>query len=205
MICAGCHGSISGLRADVLRRPDVVTSASKVWATWDPEKHEKKLPLNHGIVAKSLSGVDFLHDIQPIVDNKCSSCHSGSQPAAGLSLTSKPTRYYTDAYESLMQLEDPASGNYGRKRYVDERNALAINSYLIEKLYGRELRAPSQLSGEFPHPGQDPLTDKERLTFVRWIDIGAPFKGFIPVSPKTETKEARGGQKSAKESDSSQN
>ena len=191
MMCAGCHGSTSGRREDVLRRPDIVTSASKVWATWDAEKQKKKVPINYQRVTKSLSGVDFVRDIQPILDRKCSSCHSGAEPAAGLSLTAKPTRYYTDAYETLMQLDDSDSGNYGQKAYVDERNAQAINSYLIEKLYGRELKAPRELEGDIPHPREDPLTDQERLIFSRWIDIGAPFKGFVRSSAVGETKEAR--------------
>jgi hypothetical protein len=183
-ICGGCHGSITGQRSDVLRRPDAVTSASKVSATWDTEKRKKKLPLNHGIVAKLLSGVDFVHDVQPILNKKCATagCHGGSNPAAGLSLTDKPTRHYNDAYESLMQLEDPASGDYTRKKYVDERNALAIRSYLIEKLYGREMKAPRPLKGESPHPKNNPLTEEEKLTLVRWVDIGAPFKGFVPTA-----------------------
>jgi hypothetical protein len=182
MICGGCHGGISGRRSDVLRRPDAITSASKVFATWDPQERKKKLPLNHGIVSELFRGVDFLHDIQPILDRKCASsgCHAGSRPAAGLSLTAEPTEYYNDAYESLMLLEEPESGDFGRKKYVDERDALAIRSYLIEKLYGRELNAPRQLSGERPHPAREPLSEEESLTFVRWIDLGAPFKGFVP-------------------------
>jgi hypothetical protein len=58
---------------------------------------------------------------------------------------------------------------------------MAVRSYLIEKLYGRELKAERKLEGEAPHPRRIPLTDKEKLTFVRWIDLGAPFKGFVPA------------------------
>jgi hypothetical protein len=183
MICAGCHGASSGRRTDVLRRPDAVTSASKVFATWDPVKKKKKKPFNHGKVHEMMVGVDFIHHIQPIIEKKCSTtgCHTGDRPAAGLSLTGAPTLHYNDAYESLMQLEDPASGNYGQKKYLDERNAMAVRSYLIEKLYGRELKAERKLEGEAPHPRRIPLTDKEKLTFVRWIDLGAPFKGFVPA------------------------
>jgi hypothetical protein len=202
MICAGCHGSTSGRRADVLRRPDAVTSASRVWATWDPETREKKLPFNHGKVNELLSGVDFRHHVQPILDQRCATadCHAGNHPAAGLSLTSAPTRYYNDAYETLMQLEDAASANYGRKKYVDERNAMAVRSYLIEKLYGRELKADRQLSGETPHPQNVPLTDDEKLTFVRWIDLGAPFKGFVSNATEKEAVPVRDGTASAEPS-----
>ena len=110
-----------------------------------------------------------------------------------LSLTGSPTGYYSDAYESLMQLEDPASGWYGRKRYVSERSGLAIESYLIEKLYGRELRAPRELSGDVPHPSPElfrawglepaPLTEAQRHLFALWIDLGATFVGPARGAP----------------------
>ena len=190
MICAGCHGSTSGRREDVLRRPDVVTSASKVSATWDTDQKKKKKPFNDGYAANRLTSLDFVRDIQPILYRKCSGCHGGAEPAAGLSLTGKPTAHYTDAYESLMQLEDADSGNHGQKAYVDERNARAISSYLIEKLYGRELKAYRKLEGDIPHPSEAPLSDEEKLTLVRWIDAGATFKGAA-LSTDAETGRSR--------------
>ena len=51
----------------------------------------------------------------------------------------------------------------------------AWSSYLIELIYGRELGAPRALSA--PCPGDPPLSDDERMVFVRWIDSGAVYRG----------------------------
>jgi hypothetical protein len=143
---------------------------------------------------KERSSVDFVRDIQPVLDRHCVSCHSGNTPAAGLSLSGKKTRYYSEAYENLMQLQDPNSLWYGRKKYVDEREALAIKSYLVAKLYGRQLKAEQSLTGDRPHPSAElvskfgkslaPLTDQERKLIALWIDLGATFRGTGGEAPR---------------------
>jgi hypothetical protein len=102
--------------------------------------------------------VTFERDIRPIVDRKCISCHSASEHAADLVLSGGA------AFDSLL-------------RFVEHREALAIKSYLIEKLRGQELHAPRDIAGETPHPANDPLTAEEMQTFIRWIDLGASEVG----------------------------
>jgi hypothetical protein len=148
-------------------------------------------PPEMGIDPDQRTGIDFVRDIQPLLDRHCVACHKGKDAAGKLRLSSRKTEYYNQAYESLMQLEDPDSKWFGRKRFVSERNALAIESYLIEKIYGRELKAPRELTGDAPHPspalfrehGLDPapLTDAQRMLLVRWIDMGATFRGIGSV------------------------
>jgi hypothetical protein len=180
MICAGCHGSITGARSDVLRRPDAVTSASRVSATWDEKAHRKRMPRARGGTLPPVT-IDFVRDVQPILDTRCATaaCHAPPAPAAGLDLTGRPTRHYSVSYESLMRLEDPAGGDASRKAFVAERDAQAIRSYLMEKLMGRELLAPRPLADELPHPRERPLTEAQRLTLIRWIDLGATFRAPV--------------------------
>lgn len=150
-------------------------------------------PLKLGLDEKARPTVDFRRDVQPLLDRHCVACHSGPEAAAGLSLTGEETAYYSNSYESLMHLEDPESGWYGRKKYVSERDGLAVESYLIEKVYGRELEAPRPLSGDAPHPSPGllaargieaaPLDDADRLLLVRWIDLGASFLGAPGAPP----------------------
>jgi hypothetical protein len=131
--------------------------------------------------------IDFERDIQPVLDRHCAVCHHGQDAPAGLRLTGEKTRYYNGAYENLMQLEEPGSRWYGRKRYVSERDALAIESYLIAKLAGRQLKSPRPLAGDRPHPSPElfrsrglspaPLSEAERRLLALWIDLGAPFRG----------------------------
>lgn len=177
MICAGCHGSVSGAGTDVLRRPDALSSASRVAATWDPVRHERRAPTNAGASRGPWRSVDFRADVQPILSARCATaaCHGSGAPAARLDLSAQPTRHYTRSYESLLALAEPASGDAGRKAYVAEREAQAVRSYLIEKLTGRELMAPRVLTGDRPHPSGNPLTPAELATLIRWIDLGATF------------------------------
>ncbi|MFV1965494.1 MAG: hypothetical protein ACC628_08745 [Pirellulaceae bacterium] len=152
-------------------------------------------PPEMGLEPEQRMGIDFVRDIQPLLDRHCVACHKGKDAGAKLRLAGRKTTYFNQAYENLMQLEDPESGWYGRKRYVSERDALAIESYLIEKIYGRELKAPRELTGDAPHPSPAlfrehglepaPLSDGDRMLMVRWIDMGATFRG-AGTAPETQ-------------------
>jgi len=175
--CAGCHGSLTGKPTDGLGPPDLVSAGSRVMATWDPVLRKHRSP-TQGSAGPGLA-VDFRRDIQPILDRKCVKCHGGNnQPSGNLDLRGWPTKHFSQSYEALHALEDPQSGNYANKRYINEREALSSESYLLEKLLGRELLAPRNLETRgAPHPMHNPLTQKELLSIIRWIDLGATFKG----------------------------
>jgi|GEM_PF-1048388 len=175
--CGMCMGSIT-------KNPDKLFGPSTLFSGQSQvEALSRKIPAE----PLAYSSIDFVKDIQPIFDRSCVACHGDKTPAGGLTLQGTATAYYTKSYESLQQLEDPQSGAYHRKKYLSERNALAVESYLIEKLYGRELKAPRQLSGDYPHPSMalvkhrgvsvSPLTEEDKMLLVRWIDLGATFKG----------------------------
>jgi len=153
--CSGCHGAMSGSGVDTLRRPDVITSASRTLAVWDAERHGKRLPANYsGQSAPVITAIDFERDLSPILEAKCAGCHSGAEAASGVDLAGP------GAFDALSP-------------FVERRETLAIKSYLIEKLSGRELHAVRELQGDTPHPSEQPLTSDELLTFIRWIDLGA--------------------------------
>jgi len=157
--CSGCHGGFTGKPADTLRRPDVITSASQTLAQWDPEHQQQRLPANYsGGEGLRVLTIDFEHDVRPILESKCVGCHSQQQLAAELDLSG------SGAFKAL-------------RRLVEHRESLAIKSYLIEKLYGRELHAPRELTGEAPHPAETPLSKDQLQTFIRWIDLGASREG----------------------------
>ncbi len=196
-LCAGCHGSVTGKATDTygpmdLKHPEGCQKACHSGPRYAPARPPSPAggdPLADGVSRLAPDArveVGFETDIQPILDRHCVACHAGKAPAAGLDLTGQPTAFYSRAYENLMALRVPADRNWDDKEYVAEREALAIESYLVEKLYGREMRAPRPLSGDFPHPSADlirrtgvavkPLDDLERLTVARWIDLGAVFR-----------------------------
>ncbi len=157
-LCAGCHGGLTGEPVDTLGPPDSVTSASKVAANHDPVTKRRRPPPPMLDLR-----VDFRRDVQPILDRRCVRCHGGAAPAAGLDLRGTPTAHYTVAYEALHALEDPEGGDFARKRYLDERAALAARSPLTDLL--------------LPPSHHGATTVDERTTLIRWIDLGATFLG----------------------------
>jgi len=179
MRCGGCHGALTGNMRDALGPPDIVSASSRVMANWDPYRQKKRPAFNKGKGYSDYFSIDFRSDIQAILDKRCVSCHGDSgQNATGLDLRGIPTEHYTIAYESLHILEDPESGDFANKRYINEREGMAIESYLMEKLMGRELDAPQKLKKPgFPHPSENPLSEEELLSIIRWIDLGATFLG----------------------------
>ena len=171
--CAGCHGALTGDQGDALGPPDVVTSASRVMANWNPETHSRRAAPPWSPVS-----VDFRRDVQPILTARCVRCHAGDQAP---DLRADATAHFSVAYESLHALDVPGSADFGHKRYIDERGSSAAASYLLEKLLGRELEAPQVLDTPgVVHPLEAPLSEAERLVLIRWIDLGATFRGLPP-------------------------
>ncbi len=178
--CAGCHGARDGDPDHVFVPHDVLTMASVTQSRYEGgnPRHPIVPPLAGDETAFE---VDFEADVQPILDRSCAlaACHAGPDPAAGLSLESDPTQHFTLAYENL--LANGVESGSG-KRLVDEPNASARASFLIEKILGRELGAPADLSQPgVPHPppqdGVPQPTETEIQTLIRWIDLGATFRG----------------------------
>ncbi len=173
--CAGCHGSLTGDTVDSVGPPDLVSAASLVMATWNGAEAKRRKP--YPVIPVT---VDFRADVQPIIKRRCVRCHGdgpSARPAAGdLDLRAHADGPWTVAYSSLHRLEHPPSGNHARKKYVNEREALSSESFLMEKLTGREYNADRTLA----NPGVvhvPELTPDELLTLIRWIDLGATFKG----------------------------
>ncbi len=189
--CGACMGSISGKAADLFGPILPYSGSGGVQAITAAHGSPPEL----GLKVAERKSIDFVADVQPILDRHCVSCHTGSRAAANLDLSATPTRYYNTAYESLMQLADPESGWFGAKKYVSERGALAIESYLIAKVFGQQFAAERPLTGDMPHPSaalfqqtglaNAVLTDEERHVLALWIDLGATFHGAPPAAVAT--------------------
>ena len=92
-----------------------------------------------------------------------------------MALEPTPTAEFDAAYEALLQ---PGDASHGRRQYVDDLNASARTSYLVERIYGVDLDAPKTVDGQCV--GEPPLTGDERVTIVRWIELGATYRGTAP-------------------------
>jgi Hydrazine synthase alpha subunit middle domain len=172
--CAACHGSLDGDPAHAFVVPDVLTMASVTLARYADGNPRRPLP-PWPVGDHTRVSVDYLHDIAPLLLERCVSCHAGPDPAAGLALDATPTAHYQVGYEELLR---PGEGSGSGRAYVDDVVGSAVKSYLLELLSGREHEAPRVHTSAIAHPkelGASALDDDELLTLVRWIDLGAPY------------------------------
>lgn len=184
--CAACHGDPDGRALPpVLEPPDAVTAASLSLSRF--ERQDPRRPIDAPqLGAATRIEVDFEADVQPILERRCVACHGGEDDASAPDFSAARTRYFTRAYESLLAR---GAGSGGGRAYIDDGDGRARTSHLMELITGRELDAPRALpAGALPHParadGTSALTDAERLTLIRWIDLGATFRGTAGKEPK---------------------
>lgn len=175
IMCGNCHGSLSGDPGEVGGPvPDVITAASVTAATHENKNPRRPLAPVDVPVGGEVIAVDFRADVQPLLTRSCATtgCHAPPAPAGGLDLVPAPTASFDSAYEALLQ---PGAGSVGGRKYVDEGTNSAYNSHLAEIVFQRELGAPKALGS---CPGGVPrLSAAERLTIVRWIEMGALYRG----------------------------
>ena len=182
-ICGGCHGSYSGRPEEAFGGVDILTSASVTLATHiDPETRKAPFDASGPELERSVS---FKSELQPLLDAKCatSGCHAGGAPAGGLELSADANGSYSgpwsNGYESLMKLGTGSGRGLAgpwQKEYVDERNARAINSHLIEKISDRELDAPRVLI-RGGCQASSVLSEQDKQKIVLWIECGATYLG----------------------------
>jgi hypothetical protein len=107
--------------------------------------------------------VDFRHDVAPIVEARCVSCHGEGGRAPRLDGAVDPAGAPGPAYEALL------SG------YVVPGEAR--RSRVIWHVFGRNTSRPwdkDDVAGAFkPMAPKEPLTGEEKRAFVEWIDLGA--------------------------------
>jgi hypothetical protein len=172
--CASCHGAPDGDAHEALELadPDLITGASLTLSRYELQNPRRPLaPAETG--SASRIEIDYRSDVQPILDARCATaaCHAGGKPAAGLALSGAPTTWYWESYEALLE---PA------RKLVDKGHASARRSHLIERLSGRELDAERALPVPLAHPkelGAAPVNQDELLVMIRWIELGASFRG----------------------------
>ena len=151
--CAACHGGLSGDPADVFAGVDAVTMASVTLARFADGNPRR--PLDPPTVGDSTRlEIDFARDVQPILDAACATAGCHATGAAVPELAAAPAEPpFTRAYTNLLAGGWVVAGQAGASPLL------------------------TLLDGAPPHAT---LTEEERLTLVRWIDLGAGFVGVAP-------------------------
>jgi cytochrome c5 len=102
---------------------------------------------------------DFTSEVQPIFNTRCTSCHYGSSPSAGLDLN-------VDAWDDIVGVESVSTD------FMDIVSAdSASSSVLWWKIWGEHdlMGIPG---GAMPPIGA--LSDADILLITHWINAGAP-------------------------------
>jgi hypothetical protein len=112
--------------------------------------------------------VDYVKDIQPILDKHCVNCHGSQNPKAHLDLTGELTDNWTRSYESIAGkgLVAVRDARYGRSGFRPQP-PLSYGSHL-SKLVAQIGKAPCK--GE--------LSKEEFIRIVTWVDANSPFLRF---------------------------
>src|SRR5208337_2951018 len=140
--------------------------------------------------------VDFAEQIAPIVSSKCVPCHRAGDREAGLHLAGE-----TDGgggsggsldrlYQALLAQKRAADPTSGLGQYVHP--ARARTSPLVWHISGRNTSRPwdgaasREIARPIPAGKCEPLTDVEKQTIIRWIDLGARRIAEPEAKPKAE-------------------
>ncbi len=126
--------------------------------------------------------VNFLRDVQPVLDRHCVGCHSGFEPAGGLDLCGGLTSYdravpgygYNRAYTSLLS-RGLVACSPARQQDASITPPLAYGAHRSRLL--AVLDAP-------PHTERAHLTAEDRLRLTAWMDANAPYHdAFVDKRP----------------------
>ncbi len=142
------------------------------------------LPTLETIAAHRIS-VEYFESVVPIFNARCASCHTGVAPAGGLDLSGSapPVAGYPGPYwrlaRNIQTFLEPQVTRY--LRAFQSRQSLLLWAVWNERLDGRldSSRADDldfvATFGANGHPALQALTNGERMTLSRWVDLGAPI------------------------------
>ncbi len=130
--------------------------------------------------------VDFKHDLAPIIQSRCVSCHGEGQAVrldGGLEAQQGPVCVFCRAYQTLMAGLAPRADGAVVGKYVHPGQART--SPLIWHLFGRNTARPwdgdDARAAVKLMPQDSGLTEDERRLFIEWIDLGASWDATLAV------------------------
>ena len=121
------------------------------------------LTLSGGLTEQSGGAVDveYYRDIKPILQSRCVQCHTGGNAKGGLNLDqSQLVEGYEKTWWVLAKADERTNipqGPLEASKYITK--FMARDSLFVTKIFD----------------GHGNLNDGEKMTFVRWVGLGAPI------------------------------
>ena len=180
--CVGCHetqatatAKMGGAVAMALRQPPVTPRPAVSWQD---------------------KCVNYLRDIQPILDRHCAGCHAGTKPAGGWDFSGGLTAKYNISYEYMFGYR---SGTWSKDYQVSKDikfpllAAPARLDYTYPSLprhFGSTQAVLFKVLEEPRHMEWVKLAEQEQIDLAAWIDLNGPYhdrcfskrkpRGFVP-------------------------
>lgn len=155
--CVGCHETPK----DSLPKRNIMTMAQKM---------PPSMPAPQPGDQSACRPIDYITDVQPVLEKHCVRCHGARNPQGKLDLTGDLTTMSCRSYESIM-------GRGGLVKSFDEHSSWGGAAYSKPKSVGScASRFISQVRNGCP--GNDeklPLADFVKLT--TWVDANAQYFG----------------------------
>jgi hypothetical protein len=187
--CGGCHAhSIESLDFDTTQA-GLGTPISNIAnldlsdpiiqeGLWDLTQGDIPLFSDAGVSKYSgySYGVEFTRDVLPIINSSCVSCHTANGTGNALILDGSDN--LGDAFIALTNDSENMYNTPQVSKYL--RVPQARQSLLTWIVWGGRLdgRTNSERDNDVDYPSNHPtvpLTDLEKRTFARWVDLGAPI------------------------------
>ncbi len=189
--CGGCHAhsiatlpfssTQAGKAAPIRNVTGIDDSDSRIsGGMWDLTSGAMPVLSSTGVsfINQRSLDVEFRRDVNPILANKCISCHTNGANNGGLVLDGVAPN---DAWGALTNRRNTLTGgNYSlpqRSKYI--RIPQARESLLVWVAYGSRLdgRTNSSRSDDVDYPDHPVvnLNDAEKRTIARWVDLGSPI------------------------------
>jgi hypothetical protein len=127
-----------------------------------------------------LRGFSYPRIVQPVLDEHCAECHTGTDPAGGVDLSGDKTDFFNVSYEVLAREGRPGENRY--TKWIPTFNGMEENILIVEPgSWGSPASrlADIVLSGH-PDPEGHPrveLDSASQRRILTWIDLNVPYYG----------------------------
>lgn len=187
--CIGCHETPNDAVAG--RNPGAVKALKRKPSVPGPQPGE----------SSGQRVIDFVIDVQPVLDKHCVKCHGGKETKGGLNLSGEMTSLFNVAYESLIEsrrggpgrgkgkplLCGPTVGENhpktGNVHYMPARSFGSHASVLVAMLAPGKVKLKDKAQAEMATKlaqvhEQIKLAPEELLKITNWVDTNGQFYGM---------------------------